>query len=250
MDYEYLTAAVGGIGPAGHWHASAAARGTVREWALAVLCEVVDGTRPMRAVAHPLGFICLPVERAGMVGVCVHLWSPVAERTTPTTSAIHSHCWELTSYALFGQMENRIMVVADALAREGGGAPERRGTAMDKRGLYRVLGVRSEGDTDKIVPTGRLVRCVPGQRQVITADDVYSVPAGMFHVTEVGDGAEAATVALGRLVPGVPDFALGLPDSVPHWVRRRRYDAEQTASVTRLIVDRLLAVGRTPAFSG
>jgi hypothetical protein len=250
MDYEFLTAAVGGVGPASHRHASAAARDTVREWAIAVLLEVADEARPVRAVTHPLGFTCLPVERAGLDGVCVHLWSPLADRATPTTSAIHSHCWELTSYALFGQMENRTMAVADAAAREGAGAPAGRGAATDERGPYQVLGVRSEGEADEIVPTGRLVRCIPGQRQVITDGDVYSVPAGVFHVTEVGRDAEAATVALGHLVPGIPDLCLGSPDSTPHRVRRRRCDARQTASVARLIVDRLLTAGRRHAFSG
>jgi hypothetical protein len=250
MDYEFLTAAVGGAGPAGHRHASAAVRDEVREWAIAALREVADEARPVRAVTHPLGFTCLPVERAGLDGVCVHLWSPLAGRATLTTSAIHSHCWELTSYALFGQMENRVMVVADAAAREGAGPPEGRGAAMDERGPYRVLAVRSEGGADEIVPTGRLVRCIPGQRQVITAGDVYSVPAGVFHVTEVSPDAEAATVALGRLVPGVPDLCLGSPDSAPHRVLRRRCAAGQTASVARLIVDRLQAVGPRHAFSG
>ena len=250
MDYEFLTAAAGGAGPAGCRRASAAARGAVREWAITALREVADGTRPVRAVTHPLGFTCLPVERAGLDGVCVHLWSPLVDRAAPTTSAIHSHCWELTSVALFGQMENRIMVVSDAATREGAGPPRGHGGAWDERGPYRVLGVRSEGEADEIVPTGRLVRCAVGQRQVITAGDVYSVPAGVFHMTEVGHDAEAATVALGRLVPGVPDLCLGLPGSAPHRVRRRRCDAGQTASAARLIVDRLLAVGRMPALSG
>jgi hypothetical protein len=250
MDYEFLTAAVGGAGPAGHRHASAAARGAVREWAITALRQVADGARPVRAVTHPLGFTCLPVERAGLDGVCVHLWSPLADRATPTTSAIHSHCWELTSCALFGEVENRIMVVADAAAREGAGPPDRRGAAMDERGPYQVLSVRSEGETDEITPTGRLVRCIPGQRQVITAGDVYSVPAGVFHVTEAGQDAEAATVALGHLVPGVPDLSLGPADCAPHRVQRRRCDTRQTASVARLIVDRLLAIGRMPALTG
>jgi hypothetical protein len=250
MDYEFLTAATGGAGPAGHRHASAAARRVVREWAVAALREVADGARPVRAVIHPLGFTCLPVERAGLDGVCVHLWSPLVDRATPTTSAIHSHCWELTSCALFGQMENRIIMVADAAAREGAAPPDRRGAAMDDRGPYQVLSVRSAGETDEIVPTGRLVRCLPGQRQVITAGDVYRVPAGVFHATEVGHDAEAATVALGHLVPGVPDMSLGLPDSAAHRVCRRRCDARQTASVARLIVDRLLAVGCMPALAG
>jgi hypothetical protein len=248
MDYEYLSAAVGEAGSAGHRPASMAARAAVREWVIAVLRGVADGTRPVRAVTHPLGFTCLPVERAGRDGVCVHLWSPRVDRVAPTTSAIHSHCWELTSYALFGQLENRVIGVADVEP----GSQSRDDQPWDDWApgacrVYRVLEVRSGADVDELVPTQRHVRCLPGQAQAIAAGDVYSVPAGVFHVTEVHPDTEAATVALGRLVPGVPDRSLGLPSVGPHQVWRRRCDAEQTSRAARVVMDRLLAATACPA---
>jgi hypothetical protein len=110
-----------------------------------------------------------------------------------------------------------------------------------------VLEVHSANDIDDLVPTSQLVRCVPGPRQVISIGGVYSVPAGVFHATEVAPGAEAATVALGRVVHGVCDRSLGRPDSARHAVRRHQCDAEQTAAAARIVLDRLLAANACPA---
>jgi hypothetical protein len=205
--------------------------------------EVADGGSPVLAVRHPLGFTCLPIERAGRDGVCVHVWGGPADRATPTTSEIHAHCWELSSYALFGTLENRVILVTDAPGPREAAGRERSG----EPGLYRVLGVRSAGDTDELVLTPRLVRCVSGYRQVITAGDVYSLPAGVFHATDVPAGTEAATVVLGRQVPEAGDWSLGPPGSIPHLVRRWRYDAGQTAAIARGVLGRLLAAAPCPA---
>lgn len=256
MDYQYLSSVVGGTSGDGRGRARSAVREAVRGWAIGALREVADGGRPIRAVTHPLGFTCLPVERAGQAGVCVHLWSPQVRSAAPTTSPVHAHGWQLTSYVLFGLLANSLMVVADAEEPRpgeqlpgGGGLPGGLDAPYDDRvrGLYRVLEVRSEGDVDELIPTPRYVRCLPGQRQAVAAGDVYSVPAGMFHATEVRPGADAATVALGHTVPGLPDRTLGLPNSDLHRVRRRRCDRDQTARIARGIVDRLLAATPCPA---
>jgi len=241
MDYGYLSGIVGPLRPGGHKQAAAAAQTAVAGWAIDTLRDVADGGRPLRAVQHPLGFTCLPVERAGGDGVCVHLWSPRIDQAAPTTSPVHAHCWELTSYALFGRLRNRVMEVGDA--REG---VVTWASLADGRGLYRVLDVRTRKEADELVPTVRFVHCWPGQRQAVRAGDVYSVPAGVFHATDVPAGTEAATVALGRLVPGAPDCSLGPPESGRHEVRRRLHDAGQTAAIARVILDRLTAA-RCPA---
>lgn len=233
MDYRYLSLAVGETGAGGHRRADSAARTAVPGWVIGVLRPVADGRSPLRAVTHPLGFTCLPIERAGREGVCVHLWSPRVARAEPTTSPIHAHCWHLLSYALFGQLENMLMHVAD--------------TDEGEQGLYRVLEVRSHGDVDDLSPTSRLVRCVPRQRQVISAGDVYSMAAGEFHTTQVRPGTETATVALGCMAPGAADRSLGPPGSTGHRIRRHRCDAEQTAEAARIILDGLLTTTGCPA---
>lgn len=231
MHYEYLSTVIG--------QAGSAAR-AVAEWAADMLAAVLDGRLPVAAVSHPLGFSCLPVERAGRDGVCVHVWSPRLPRTLPTTSAIHAHCWQLTSVVLFGQLENRLLTVAD-VPRAGGGADAAPAGTGLLPSAYRVLEVRSHGDVDELRPTPRLVRCLPGQRQVMTGGDVYSVPAGAFHATDVPPGTETATVVLGRMVPGIADWSLGLPDTDGHRVCRSRCDQAQTGAVARVVLDRLLA---------
>lgn len=264
MDYEDLSLAIGEAGAGGHRRAGRAARAAVPGWVIGALRPVADGSSPLRAVTHPLGFTCLPVERAGRFGVCVHLWSPRLERVTPTTSAIHAHCWHLTSYALFGRLENQLMIASDSSSVPGSGSGSGNGD-RDADRLYRMLEVRSRGDVDELLPTERFVRCVPGQRQVISTGDVYTVPAGEFHTTRVLPAAEvteatgaaeaagaaatpeAATVALGRMTPGVADTSLGSPAAAGHEVRRRRCDAEQTATAARIVLDRLLAATACPA---
>jgi hypothetical protein len=111
----------------------------------------------------------------------------------------------------------------------------------DGRGLYRVLDVHTRQEADELVPTVRFVHCWPGLRQAVRAGDVYSVPAGVFHATDVPEGTEAATVALGRLVPGAPDCSLGPAEASRHEVRRRLYDADQTAMIARIALDGLTA---------
>jgi hypothetical protein len=236
MDYRYLSEIVAPLRPGGHEHAAAVTRTAVTDWAIAALQGVADGCRPLRAIRHPLGFTCLPVERAGLDGVCVHLWNPLIDQATLTTSPVHAHCWELTSYALFGRLVNRVMEVGDA--QEGAVSWA---SLADGRGLYRVLDVHSRKETDELVPTVRFVHCWPGQRQAVRAGDVYSVPAGVFHATDIPAGTEVATVALGRLVPGAPDYSLGPPEANRHQVRRRLCDADQTAVIARVALDRLTA---------
>lgn len=271
MDYRYLSLAVGDTGAGGHRRADSAARTAVPGWVIGALRPVAEGHSPLRAVTHPLGFTCLPIERAGREGVCVHLWSPRVERAEPTTSTIHAHCWHLTSYTLFGHLENMLMHVADAAdgdfggvggpgpgfsgsggADFGGPGPGHRGPGDFglvgvEPGLYRMLEVRSHGDIDELRPTPRLVRCAPRQCQAVSAGDVYSMPAGEFHTTEVSPATETATVALGRMTPGAADRSLGSLASTGHRVRRRRCDAAQTAAAARIVLDRLLAPTACPS---
>jgi hypothetical protein len=226
-DYQFLARALNGGDSAA---ARSAAAATVRDWAAGTLRAVADGSRPLRAVVHPLGFTCLPVERAGRDGVCLHVWSPGG--TAPAAQPIHAHCWELTSFALLGPLANVVMTVADAPAGPVGA------------GAYRVLRVRSEGDTDELSPTRRLVHCREQRREVITAGDTYGVPAGVFHATDVPPGGEAVTVALGRLIDGFADLSLapaGGAGADGHRVRRRRCDQAQTAATARRVLRRLPA---------
>lgn len=188
-----------------------------------VMTEVAAGRRRMAAIRHPLGFVCLQVQRRGEYGVCVHLWTACEPDSELTTSPMHSHSWDLLSYVLYGEIGNQLVHVTDAPT-----APTHR--------LFEVL---SDGDTDELRPTDRLVRCEPGPVQSIAAGEVYRLDAGEFHVTVVPGDAETATVVLGRARTELVDLSLGALGTRRHQVSRRRCTEPETAHAAALIARRL-----------
>ncbi|NVI87072.1 hypothetical protein [Actinomadura sp. BRA 177] len=100
---------------------------TLPAWAGRVLDGVLEGLAagapPVRAVRHPLGFLCLPVERSGDLGVCLHIWTPEVRPAPSTTSPVHCHSWDLLSFVLYGTVRNVRMDVDEAMPRVGGPQP-------------------------------------------------------------------------------------------------------------------------------
>ena len=198
--------------------------GMVYSWVIEELTEIADGRRELKAVRHPLGFICLPVYRHGDDGICVHVWPADRPAIRPTTSAVHSHSWDLLSQVLYGRVRNEIIEVTE-----------------DADPAYRVFEVHSRGDLDEIRATPRLVRARTGAVETHRAGASYALLAGDFHTTEVPDGQEAATVALGRTSPGAWDLTLGAVGGKTHQVRRDRCDGAETARAARAIAERMAA---------
>jgi hypothetical protein len=197
------------------------AGGTVPRWTADALDAIVAGRLPARAVRHPLGFVCLPVERTGDRGVCVHVWSAHLPAARPSTSEMHAHSWDLTSYVLYGTVHNRILAVSEAA--EGA--------------TNRLFEVASAGDADEIRDTHRLVRYCAESTTAHRGGDTYTLPAGVFHTTMVH--GEAATVALGSGRPGAADLSLGGLDTPAHRVLRQRCDPAETRHVARVVAQRL-----------
>jgi hypothetical protein len=215
MEYRTLERAAAHDGTAG-----------LLDYALSVLDDVASGRRPMRGVRHPLGFFCLPALREDGYGVCVHLFeggepSPV---DAPATSLMHSHSWELTSCVLYGRIGNVRLTVHD----------------QPERPTHRIFEVHSApSGVDEIRPTPRLVRCAAGPAQVTGRGRVYRLSAGEFHTTVVPDGAAAATLVLGRSVPGLTDLSLGPLGGTGHRIERRTCHATQTARIARAALRRM-----------
>ncbi|MFI6598563.1 hypothetical protein ACIBHX_20070 [Nonomuraea sp. NPDC050536] len=193
------------------------AAGRGRDWALKAL------KGPVKAVRHPLGFVCLPLERSGGEGVCLHLWSGTLAHAEATTSQIHCHSWDLISHVLYGQVRNVHAVVTDA--------------AVDA--THRVFEVVSAADGDRITPTGRTVRHKTGLVEVFGPGDTYTLAADRFHSSVIPEGGEAATIALGRGRPGSRDLSLGPLGAGDHHVARQPLDPDETAQALRLIAARL-----------
>ncbi|MFE7563780.1 hypothetical protein [Kitasatospora sp. NPDC057500] len=181
-----------------------------------LLAQVACGTRVLRAVAHPLGFYCLPVLRDGALGVCVHVFDPA---TAAGQREIHCHSWELKSSVLYGRIGNLRIGVHDEPARP----------------THRAYEVHSDpaAGVDEVRPTGRLVRWEPLEEQTSGRGETYTLRAGEFHATVLPEGSPTATVVLGRTVPGPVDVLLGPVDGAARRVVRRLCDADRTARIAR-----------------
>jgi hypothetical protein len=186
------------------------------------LAELADGRRDLAAVRHPLGFVCLPLERDPEYGVCVHVWAPDLVRAEATTSTVHSHSWDLVSLVLYGQVVNSLSEVTEDVTN----------------GTHRVFEVHSTGPADEIRATERRVRHRPAEQQPVGAGQVYRLPAGRFHTTRIDGDRRAATVVLGRAREQA-DLSLGALDTPSHRVVRQRCDREETRSVARMVIAEL-----------
>nr|WP_236047398.1 hypothetical protein [Streptacidiphilus fuscans] len=204
-------------------------------YARAALDAVVQGRSQLRAVAHPLGFVCLPVLREGGDGVCVHVHggSPGgshggrSEDGELTTSAIHAHSWDLISCVLFGAIGNvPVRVVDDA-----------------RLPTHRVFAVTSTPDgVDDLRPTARLVRFSAEPVREHRPEEIFTMAAGEFHSTVDASGepdGASATVVLGRTVQDAVDLALGPLHGLPHRVERRRLAPARSADIARGVLRRM-----------
>lgn len=206
----------------------------VSTWAVDKLRKVVAGHSPLRAVSHPLGFVCLPLERSGQFGVCLHFWTPATpDGAGLTTSQIHAHSWELESCVLYGELWNQRFQVQDAVVAASGNL------RAPGNSVCRVVEVRSQDGTDELLPTERIVGYAPEQPTVVRTGESYSLPAEAFHVTWVDARSEVVTVALGKTVEGARNQSLGPLNSTAHTVRRQYMSVTETVTLAKSILDRL-----------
>ncbi|MFI7101388.1 hypothetical protein ACIBK8_18685 [Streptomyces sp. NPDC050161] len=204
-------------------------RGAPRERVTGVLEDIAAGKRELRAVRHPLGFLCLPLHRDGARGVCVHLFESGAADAQPTAAPMHAHSWELRSYVLYGRVGNLPVRVTDG----GEGATHR---------VFEVVSAPS--GVDELRPTSRLVRCEPGPAHSSVSGETYALPAGEFHATVVAEGEPTATLVLGRSLPGHTDLSLGPVHGRRHRTVRRLCAAEHTERTVRTALRRIHAEQR------
>lgn len=215
MDFHALSTAI---------DAGAAAR-VIPDWTRAYLAALVAGRTSVAAVRHPLGFLCLPAWRGTGLGICVHIWTGARPDADPTTSAMHAHSWDLTSYVLYGRVRNQIIEVTDTGADAPAGP------------THRVFEIHTDPVVDVVRRTERLVRCRPGPLDQHDRAAIYTLPSGVFH-TSLVDGP-TATVALGRDRPGTHDLSLGGVHTTDHRVRRAHCAADQTIAAARTVLANL-----------
>ena len=143
--------------------------------------------------------------------MCIHVWSASFPAAEITTSQVHAHSWDLESYVLYGRVGNHLLHVVDD----------------PTDGTHRVFEVHSRGDIDEVRPTARRVRCRSARHETTGPGGTYRLAAGLFHASVVANGADAATVALGRSRPAL-DLSLGKLDTPTHWVVRLHCGPQET----------------------
>ncbi|SCK42055.1 hypothetical protein [Streptomyces sp. WMMB 322] len=229
MDYDELE----------HALRSGSAARAPRAAAADVLGEIASGKRELRAVRHPLGFLCLPVVRDGERGVCVHLFGGEIPAGEPAAAGVHAHSWELVSHVLYGHVSNVPVRVTDPAAPAPASGPD---AGPSPGPTHRVFEVHSAPDgTDELRPTGRLVRSEPGPEQTSTGGETYTLAAGEFHSTVVRNGEPAATLVLGRTLPDRSDLFLGPLHGPGHRTVRRLCGEEDTRRTVRAALRRVHA---------
>ncbi|WP_330256554.1 hypothetical protein OG874_19530 [Nocardia sp. NBC_00565] len=199
---------------------SDAAGPAVRRWTRDFMTAVLDGSAEVIAVRHPLGFLCFPAWRGDGFGVCVHVWTE-GLRAYPTTSPMHAHSWDLLSVVLYGKVGNKILEV----------------DSTPERPTHRVFEIHSAADGDVVRATAQLVAYRVRSSEHFRAGEVYTLPHGAFHVSDVQ--GEAATVALGEVRHGRPDRSLGTLATTDHRVHRTGCTPAETRRVAQTVLARL-----------
>lgn len=201
------------------------------ERTLDTLEQIASGARELRAVRHPLGFLCLPLLRDGPRGVCVHLFE-AGDRADPDASPMHAHSWELRSRVLYGRLAN--VPVRTRVVAEG-----------EEGATHRVFEVWSGSDgVDEIRPTPVRVRSEPGPARISSGGEVYTLAAGEFHATVLDGAAPAATLVHGLSIPGQADLSLGPLDGRARRTTRRLCDSAQTVRSVHTALRRIDAEQR------
>lgn len=183
--------------------------------------RMAAGRSEVRAVRHPLGFICVPMSRSrAEVGVCIHLWH---ETDVPTVigSAVHCHSWDLLSFVQTGCIVN-----------------QRHGVVRRDGGAYRMYEIRTADGHDEFTMTDERADVTIGHRGVYRVGECYELPAGEFHTSELLS-PNAITVVMGRYRPGARDLGMVQSQAIPRVRRRVPFDFGQSTEVAAHLLDRM-----------
>jgi uncharacterized protein len=181
--------------------------------AVAVLDEIAGTPGSVTAMAHPLGFVHVPLcERDDGSRLRLHLWPPKPFAPQSPFWTVHRHGWTLTSLVVSGRIRDERYALAD-----------------DPRGDRRVYMTAYDGGRSVLRATDRVVSCESDAVSAWPAGEVYQLAADDFHsssaelpsVTIVGSGAPT----------GEPPLVLGDLDGAAQvaYERRELNPAELTA---------------------
>lgn len=191
--------------------------------AAGVLTGIATGGIGLRAVRHPLGFVCFPVLRDGDTGICIHTWCTETAPPDPPPFSVHAHSWDLLSYVLYGTVHNQLVRILH------------RPTIP----THQLFEIRTGGLFDDVRATPALVSWTGAGTQTVPAGSSYAIAAGEFHTLDVPVDYHAATVVLGRSRPDVADRLLGEIGAPGHRTYRQPCSPTETARLASVTLRRL-----------
>ncbi len=196
--------------------------------AVSLLQDVAAGRARFPAVRHPLGFLYAPLLRERPQALRLHIWLHDAPRPQLTTSPIHDHTWQLTSFVVCGELENRVIQVDD----------------VDDP-THRVFEIRGTGSDDFLRPTERLVRFRCSGIERVKQGGRYVMAAGQFHYTQVAEGITTATVVLAERKTTSPERSLGPFDMPRRRMTRADCPPTELAEAAHAVLVALVGVNMT-----
>jgi hypothetical protein len=186
-------------------------RRSLRAVASAAFERILARERPVGAVDHPLDFICIPLVRTRLAGVCGHVWS-----SSGGALAIHAHSWHLYSEVVLGAIANEVFrVVGQA------------------DGDYHVVRVRTTDRTDLLTPTGATARVVDKTTEVCRVGGAYTLRPDTFHrSTPLAEGLTLTLVQATMLAGHHDQILLPSPRRAEATQRRQLSEYKALALVT------------------
>jgi hypothetical protein len=195
----------------------------LRTLARSVFDLILAGNRRAHAVAHPLDFICLPLVRTPVFGVCAHMW-----RDRQAASIIHSHSWHLHSEVVLGAIANEVFAVTEFPGSD-----------------YELVRIESSGSLDSMVPTARAVLVEGTERTIHRPGNSYGLAAGVFHRSLPMSNGPTLTLLAATTVAGAHDHII-VSRSEGHKPAIRRETLSTKAALSLVTLFRDVVSGSRP----
>jgi hypothetical protein len=178
----------------------------------------------VKAIWHPLGFMDLELSSDGRTTTRIHIWAGFPPASDVAALTVHRHDWHLESLVLCGAVRNTVFDVAD-----------------DETGGDRVYTIEYDGDVNRLIASGRVVRtCVAGVDE-IQAGQSYALEAGLFHELTLPGSGVTATVVQAVCDPSLRNELLGPVGGRDVYVTRRSSCDPESV---RLAVEAVLLAAR------
>jgi hypothetical protein len=180
-----------------------------------VFGRILAKDRPVGAVDHPLDFVCIPLVRTRLSGLCGHIWS--SNRGAPT---IHAHSWHLYSEVILGSITNEVFQAVRQPAGE-----------------YHIVRIQTADRTDLLTPTGAKASVVNEMTEICRTGGSYTLKPGTFHrSTPIAEGL-TLTLVQAKMLVGQHDQVLVRSPGPVERTRRRQLPERRALGLVAMFTD-------------